>query len=1539
ATPPAVTNSAATPPAVTKSVAAATNLAAAVTNAPSRLKIRTFHYDRSRELRIAFTERPDMSVVRDYITFEPLPAGDLKISTEYQAVSGGRGYAGGWPQLVIEGDFAFRTNITFKVRKGLPAAGGRSAETALEEDYVRVITRDVPGPSVGFAAGGRYLTPAGGREIAVEMVNVGSLRTEICRIAPQNVVQMLAREEGAYRVYSWRSGESAPDGAELAGEREVRVLACRNTPNVQESTAVKVAMSDGGVSNGIFMVSISDADHPDDGTCTRHRVVCVSDLGLSVRPLGKDSVGVWVASLASGRPVAKASVEVYSSANIQVMRGETDANGWCKAVRTAKGLPFAVVVTSRDRDDMTFLAMRDSMEVDETRPDGCRPNYVGEGGAEAFVWTDRGIYRHGEKIRLGALLRGADRAAPRPFPVELSLRNPAGDVVQRKTAMPDAAGGLFWDGFSAAAEQPGGKWNLEVRTPGRAGELLGETEVKVEEFAPPQIRVKVDPLPGATLREFSYKVSAEHLFGGAARNLRCEGAVVFEDEAFAPDGWRGWRFGDETLGLKPRFTRLKGGLLGRDGAFTIAAHMPDDVGRPKAAVRVTVQGVVFEDGGRPATARKSVVRHYHPYYIGSRLPDSVDGVSPETVVACVLPDGSRFAGTRRLAVKIERIDTVYNYRRRTAGWSSWEREKVRSTVVDGVSVSTASNGEAVVKMPLKRGGEYALTVADAEAGVSFSRSFYYRGGDDDAVRAPMSNPVEVALTPDKAFYRPGERPRIAVKSPFPGFALLTVLRDDLRHAEVVRLTNATAEVTLPPVDASSAPNLDVYLSVLRGMTEPGAEYFAVRACGLTTVAVRPPEEEIPVSLKVDVALCETGSLVTVEASAPGGEFVSISAVDEAIHLLTGGDAPDPVGFFASPRGASHPLYDIYHRLLPVDALPGTGGRKAGGGFGADLLGRISPVPTRRFTPLAIWRAKTPVSNGVAKVRFTLPEFAGEVRFTAVAYGAGSSGAALVRRKVSPKLVILPDAPRFAAPGDEFEVSMPTYNRSGEDGAVAFEISAGGAAVRRGEFALAAGAATNVVLRLAAAGPGEMPIVFNAAGFGEKHVRTIALPVRPAAAWRESAGVKKLAPGEKFIPEKGRFTYREFDSPLAELSSALAWLSDYPHGCLEQTASRIFPLIAGGGILNTAGLTVEDRREYVSAGVKRVESMSRANGFVMWPDCDYRPWDEDVSIYAAHFLVEAGAVGIPLDLNVKKRVLGYLKRCAMSTNDEVSVYACHVLARAGRPEQDRMNWLFDERARLSPLSRARLAGAFAAVRDRPRAVKLLETAAAPDSVKEAAFSLTALLETCPGDARSESILAYLNSKRDRAGYSWGTTAENAHALVAIGTYYRHHPPKKGERLVAWRKLELPRPDEIKAERRGIAVERRFFTAEGAPVDMSALKRGDMLIVELAVSSESDRTLNDLVVEDLFPGCFEPVHGEGEACGGDRRWVMRSDARDDRMLVFSKRFTLRRGEEAKFRYPVRVVSAGDYTLPGVSVNAMYAPSLRANTAPSRIRVHGL
>lgn len=1579
------------------------------TAASAALAVTRVEYDGDRELAVVFNERPDMEVVRNYVEVGPLLEGhpSFRYTTPYSCRT--KDYE---PTVRITGEFAYRTNLTLRIRKGFPLYGkgvNPLAEGALSNDFVHVFRRNDPMPCVTFGDGGRYLPPGGRQAIRVEAISVTNVATEIRRVEPRNIVQLLAREEGSYRRTGWSQiSADSEDTDELAGLCETGILRCVNRLCQKETVPFPVAMNDGGSARGVYLLAVRSADWPRDEdkygwfvdgwgenpkyNPNRYRLVCLSDLGLSVRQ-GKDGLGVWVTSLTSGRPVAEARVEVYSSANILLAAGATDANGWCAPPHVAKGEPFAVVVWTPS--DMTFMAFPARMRIDETHADGARPEYLAAAELDAFAWTERGIYRHDEPIFVHAILRNGARRAPAPLPVVLTLKSPKGNVLTTKTLMTDADGALAYDGFRVPAEQPSGKWTIQVSLPGAEdGESLVTREIKVEEFAPPQIRVRVAAEEGQNPSNFAFRVSAEHFFGGPARALACEGAVVFEDVPFAPAPWKGFTFGNDSLGLKPCFRRLAKRVLDGDGACVYEAPLWADSGRPKAAVRATGQGIVFEDGGRPATARKSLVCHYYPYYLGANLPSwlKLSKTSPTTVdFVCVAPDGALIAQARRLVAKIERIDSVYSYRTRDDGQSTWDCERIRTTVAEEIPIAVDASGRARYTLPLKDCGDYVLTVADPTTGVSFGRTFYLSDWGDDVVRAPLSDPTAVAIRTDKAFYRDGERPRLVVKAPFAGFARLSVMRDDVVYEEILNLTNATSEVVLRPVERAWTPNVDVAISVVQGVSAR-AKHLAARAHGTATVCVRPVEDEIDVTLDAAVAMPRGEAAgrepirVTVDVAAPRATTAVVTLVDEGINLLTDERLPNPRDWLGRPREGWHPIYDLYGHLLPVveDGLRASG-LKTGGGFGAEMLGRVSPVPTRRFKPLAQWKAKVALANGKGRTVFELPPFVGEVRVTAVAYSATATGAACVQKKVAPKLILQPDAPRFVAPGDTFAATMTLRNASGTDGAVQFSL--GGVAT--GEVFLRTGESTNLVFANVRACPdggkltGTQTLAFAAQGLDERHETTIELPVRPAVAWRSRSEVVRLDPGPAWrraaTGEAHRFAVSVGASPLADFASALDWLADYPHGCLEQTASRVFPLIAAGGILNSVAT---NRADVVAAGVRRVESMVRTSDFVVWPDCTSAPWDREVSLYAAHFLVEAKNAGHGPRPQTLATVLGFLKKWSLDTNDCVSAYACHTLARAGQVDKDRMLRLYDRRTQLDALSRARLARAFAATHDRARAAALLAYALNPQSVKEAAFQVLARIDLDPNDAQIPTLIDYLTAHRDKERLSWGTTAENAHALLAIGAYYQHHPVRGGEvrvgvcgggaddgptlgaraartvdaaalcltnrgaatAFVTVREQWLNDPQSETNEANGISLSRRYLRPDGTPADLTNLLRGEMLVVELTLTSDMPRIVSDLVIEDLFPGAFEPVHRELDprpfASGSTRAqvedWVLRMDARDDRMLVFSKPFELKKDYDAKVFYPVRVVSAGSFTLPGPSVEGMYHPQLRARLAPGRLVV---
>lgn len=1521
---------------------------AAAPSAPPVMKVHKVRYDGEDDIAVTLGVRPDMNVVRHYVSVEPMNEGVPSFR-----------FTGGENQCVlhIAGDFAFGTNVTLRLKAGLPPANANSGAKGLEEDYVYEFTRNDLAPRLSLVDSGRYLPPGGVRALNLKSVNVTNVALTVREVPTANIVPFLALEESAYeeiRTAWWSDSESV--ARDLAAEPDdARKFVLPTLLNKRIITPLEL-----GTGKGIFYVAVTGGDDVD------RRVVCISDIGLSVRE-AQGKLLVWATSLTTGEMLRGVEVEAYSTANIPVARGVTDESGLAMLERTAKGEPFAVVASIKGEDgkrsDATFIALRASMQVDEMNAamEGDAVDFLEKGKAEAFVWTERGIYRHGEKIFLHAILRDEAGRAPAPFPLIARLRKPSGKIYATANLMPNETGAVTCEDFVVGEDEPSGQWLIEIATPGEKGETLGERKIEVEEFAPPTIRVKVEAAATREATNFAFTVKAEQLYGGPARALKCEGAVTFEDVPFAPAGWDGWNFGNERLGLKPCFRRVGKGRLDDNGENLFPAPLWESAGLPVAAVKATAQGTAFEDGGREATARASAVLHVYPYYIGTTLKHSIakpDEGMPQIEVACVVPDGDRAAAPKSLLAKIERIDTVYSYRKSAQGWASWSAEKVSTPIAENLKIDVwPEEASAALALPVYDSGDYFLTIVDPESNVTYGKAFYLGGGGDEAIRATLGDPAAVSITPDKAFYRVGEVPRLLVKAPFAGNALLTVLHKGIVYAEAFALTNATSEITLPPVERGMAPSVDVTISVVHG-AEAAERRLAARSHGECVLSVRPAEREIPVEVKAAVDFnADSGASVAVDISAPGADYALVTLVDEGINILTGEKRVDPVGYFARKRIALHPLYDLYHRLLPVvgeDELRRSG-VKTGGGFGAELLSRISPQPSRRFKPLAMWKAPVALKDGRAEVLFELPEFAGEVRISAIAYSAGATGAATEFRKVAPKVILQADAPRFVAPGDTFEVTMSLANRSGAAADIDYTLAATGPVALQNVDStahIAKDGSKLLVFSATAGETGEAEIVYTASGCGERHEKRIFLPVRPGAPWREEAGVDTLKPGEtKAYKPNARESFKVFDSPAAQLSAAYDWLADYPHGCLEQTCSRVFPLLASGE---------DGHATFIDAGVRRVASMMRENDFVMWPDCNYAPWDKEVSLWAAHFLVAARAVSAEA-AEVRDRVIKYLGKWAMSTNTQVSAYACHTLALAGRPEKDRMLKLYDEREKLSGLDRARLARAFIAISDRQRAVTLLEKAAAPGSLKEAAFSLLALLDLDPADERIAPLALYLNAKRDYSTFAWGTTEDNAHALLALGEYLRRLSPagaQKGaaaaakvakskdaagntlfanngasEAFVAWRRLVMPDVKSITNEQSVITLSRRFLTAEGAPLELAGVRRGDLVNVVVTLGTTEERDFADLVIEDLFPAAFEPVYGTSSSAALPS-WLMRTDVRDDRFLAYSKRFHLKVGEEVEFTYQVRAVTAGAFLLPGTSVEAMYFPLVRARLAPERL-----
>ena len=185
-----------------------------------------------------------------------------------------------------------------------------------------------------------------------------------------------------------------------------------------------------------------------------------------------------------------------------------------------------------------------------------------------------------------------------------------------------------------------------------------------------------------------------------------------------------------------------------------------------------------------------------------------------------------------------------------------------------------------------------------------------------------------------------------------------------------------------------------------------------------------------------------------------------------------------------------------------------------------------------------------------------------------------------------------------------------------------------------------------------------------------------------------------------------------------LERRLHYLIHYPHGCIEQTTSAVFPQLYLTDVMDLDENYKTQITNNVKAGIDRLKSfLLSGGGFSFWPgENTISDWG---SSYAGHFLLEAEKKGYALPVGLKAGWLKYQKKAARQWRNRTTgnpyeqydleqAYRLFTLALAGEPEMGAMNRLKEEKV-LSLQALWRLAAAYALAGQTETAKQLTERA--------------------------------------------------------------------------------------------------------------------------------------------------------------------------------------------------------------------------------------
>jgi uncharacterized protein YfaS (alpha-2-macroglobulin family) len=699
-----------------------------------------------------------------------------------------------------------------EILPGLPAATG---ERLREKFTTRVVVPDRK-PQLRFSGAGYVLPKQGTSGLPLTTVNIDKVKLRLLRVNERNLVPSIDAERLTMSFSSYEVDEIIDRTGSLVWEGEMAIAGERNRP-LATAIPLKEMIQEKGP--GVYLVVAERTDVPQDQDAEpATNWVLVSDLGLATYK-GMDGMAVDVRSLANGKPLRGVEVRLYARNNGELASATTDTDG---IARIASGLlrgrggdePFVLTAHGND-NDFNFLEIgRPAFDLSDRGVSG-RPQ---PGPVDAFLYTDRGIYRPGETVELMALVRDDKAEAASGLPVGLRLLRPDGFAVEKRQLTGDKLGG-YRQSFALPRDARLGAWRVELYLDPKVPPI-GSAELRVEDFVPPQLKLELSAAdrPIRPGEAFPVDLAARYYYGapGAGLPIEAEAVIALDDNPFPMHP--GFRFGlvDEEFTSDRR--DIEAPSTDGNGKARLSVMLNDlpDLTRPLAA---TIRVGVFEPRGRAVYETVSRPIRQRQLGIGLRSPagdDAVpEGSEAKLEIITVDPSGAPIPAT---GLRFDLLRESWEYRWYSMGGVWHHKSDIRSQPIDTGTINIGADAPASLARQLSA-GRYRWEVTDPATGAQSSRRFHV-GWWVEAELPDVPDKLEATL--DKPSYQPGETAKLFIKAPFAGEAELAIASDRVLSLRTLSLPAGGATIDIP-VDASWGSGVYALVSAYRPSEAPGPQ--------------------------------------------------------------------------------------------------------------------------------------------------------------------------------------------------------------------------------------------------------------------------------------------------------------------------------------------------------------------------------------------------------------------------------------------------------------------------------------------------------------------------------------------------------------------------------------------------------------------------------------------------------------------------------------------------------------------------------------------
>lgn len=1169
-------------------------------------------------------------------------------------------------------------------------------------------------------------------------------------------------------------------------------------------------------------------------TVKQFRYFTSSDIGMIAKMAVDHKIHVVVTDINSAVPMEDVTVKAYNYQHQPVAESVTNDQGI--AAFYPVSAPYYLIAEKAGNLSFMKISRNEALSTNVFDVGGEKT----ASGVKGFFYGERGVWRPGDDIFLTFIVQDKTGNFPENYPLTLDFFDPKG-IKKHSITQTNPLNGFYHFKLSTDENAATGNWRAVIRY----GNQYFDKQVPVEAIMPNRLKIEL-AFPNEQLsakdNNKDVGVFSQWLNGAPANRLKADIKMIASTSKTRVAGFDSYVFDDPSRKLKSRSRTVYEGKLDASGkaAFKLNPYVNNAPGQ----VMLNFTTRVFEKSGNFSTQylRKS----YIPYdqLVGINIPkgsgwnNSISRDEKHKIsFLSVDPAGERKANTD-LEFSVYRI-----------GWRWWwdySNDNVNAYVngqhsnrVVNQNLSSDKNGNAAWELDGKSfdWGRYLLRVCDKQSD-HCSGKVVYLGWSYNNNKNP-SGETQLMLTMDKKEYQVGDTAYLTIPQVIPSeeqsARFLLTLESGTKIVSQRWITGDIENNRIAiAVTEAMMPNVYAHVTLIQAYQDKKNDR-PIRMYGIAPIMVESAKTQLdPVITTAETVRPESTMKVDVSESQGKSMTYTLAIVDEGLLGITNYKTPNPHKAFYKREALGVLTWDIYDLLAQSQAATFNSLITLGGGDKGD--GEDGQRNKRRFPPVVKFIGPFVLAAGQSQShKIKLPEYMGAVRVMVVAAnqaeGQGVYGVVEKTVTVTQPLTLLATLPRVLGPNEDFSLPVSIFANTADIKTVTLAVKANDlfsfdtnlptvSFDKPGDKIVNLAFKTNNAI-------GSGVVTITATSQGQSISQTVNIPVRSANSAQvvtESVVVEAGSIQRLSITPNGMLntndTYVEISRvPDINLADRLDYLIKYPHGCLEQTTSKLFPQIYLKSLITLEDKQSKDIDHFVREGIRKLQTFQNAEGaFNYWPNGSY--YNRWANSYAGHFLLEAKRLGYVVPSELLNKWLKSQQRLATSPNNKkgyesTEAYTLYTLALANKTDFNAMNRLKERinSARASGqensnirLARWLLAASYArsGVQDAAQALMTADQNTVSDyewsgytygsSLRDASVLMLAQSELKNHDKAWESAL-------DIAEYfkrqSWYSTQSTAWALTALSNYFSAN--QADEQLLsyrvnngAWQQLSISSP---------------------------------------------------------------------------------------------------------------------------------------------------